>query len=80
MAAKAGVSESARFMSGHIEWFLRLGTPGGYSPDRLLERTGAALADPTSAVAGLHIFTFNQIKQTEQWRRSLLDRVAVRTS
>jgi methylenetetrahydrofolate reductase (NADPH) len=74
MAAKAGVSESARFMSGHIEWFLRLGTPGGYSPDRLLERTGAALADPASAVAGLHVFTFNQIKQTEQWRRSLLDR------
>jgi len=75
MAAKAGVSESARFMSGHIEWFLRLGTPGGYSPDRLLERTGTALADPASAVAGLHVFTFNQIKQTEQWRRELLDRI-----
>jgi methylenetetrahydrofolate reductase (NADPH) len=74
MAAKAGVAESARFVTGHAEWFLRLGTPGGYSPDRLLARTGAVLADPASAVAGLHIFTFNQIQQTEQWRRSLLDR------
>jgi methylenetetrahydrofolate reductase (NADPH) len=76
MAAKAGVAESARFLTGHTEWFLRLGTPGGYNPGRLLQRTGAALADPASAVEGLHIFTFNQIRQTEQWRRSLLDRLA----
>ncbi len=75
MAARAGVAESARFLAGHTEWFLRLGTPGGYSPDRLLERTGTALASPASAVAGLHIFTFNQVRQTEEWRRSLLDRL-----
>src|SRR5690349_3650811 len=53
MAAKAGVAESARFLAGHTEWFLRLGTPGGYSPERLLDRTGTALAAPASAVAGL---------------------------
>ena len=76
MAAKAGVAESARFLAGHTEWLLRLGTPGGYSPDRLLERTGATLADPASAVEGLHVFTFNQVRQTEQWRRSLLERLA----
>jgi methylenetetrahydrofolate reductase (NADPH) len=76
MAAKAGVAESARFLSGHAEWFLRLGTPGGYSPQRLLERTAATLADPASAVEGLHVFTFNQVRQTEQWRRSLLERLA----
>jgi len=75
MATKAGVTESARFLAGHAEWFLRLGTPGGYSPDRLLERTGTALASPASAVQGLHLFTFNQVKQTEEWRRSLLDRL-----
>ena len=76
MAAKAGVAESARFLSGHTEWFLRLGTPGGYSPQRLLDRTAATLADPASAVEGLHVFTFNQVRQTEQWRRSLLERLA----
>ena len=32
MAAKAGASESARFLAGHVEWFLRFGTPGGYQP------------------------------------------------
>src|SRR5215469_5548138 len=71
MAAKAGVAESARFLAGHTGWFLRLGAPRGYSPDRLLERTGATLAAPASAVEGLHVFTFNQVRQTEQWRRAL---------
>jgi len=78
MAAKAGVTESARFLAGHTQWLLRLGTPGGYNPDRLLARTGTALANPASAVEGLHIFTFNQVRQTEQWRRGLLDRIAGR--
>jgi methylenetetrahydrofolate reductase (NADPH) len=78
MATKAGVSESARFLTGHTEWLLRLGTPTGYNPGRLLERTGATLADPASAVEGLHVFTFNQVRQTEVWRRSLLDRIAGR--
>jgi methylenetetrahydrofolate reductase (NADPH) len=76
MAAKAGVTESARFLAGHTDWLLRLGTPAGYNPVRLLERTGTTLADPASSVEGLHIFTFNQVRQTEQWRRSLLDRLA----
>ncbi|HTT54893.1 MAG TPA: methylenetetrahydrofolate reductase [Streptosporangiaceae bacterium] len=76
MAARAGVAESARFLAGHKEWFVRLGTPGGYRPERLLDRTGSTLADPAAAVAGLHLFTFNQVRQTEEWRRGLLDRLA----
>jgi methylenetetrahydrofolate reductase (NADPH) len=72
MAAVAGVSESARFLAGHTEWFLRLGVPGGYSPQRLLDRVSGTLTDPAAAVEGLHIFTFNQLRQTEEWRRQLL--------
>jgi methylenetetrahydrofolate reductase (NADPH) len=80
MAARAGAAESARFLAGHTEWFLRLGAPGGYRPDRLLDRTGATLSSPASIVEGLHLFTFNQVRQTEEWRRSLLDRLAARES
>jgi methylenetetrahydrofolate reductase (NADH) len=72
MATVAGVSESARFLAGHTEWFLRLGVPGGYSPQRLLDRVSGTLTDPASAVEGLHIFTFNQLRQTEEWRRQML--------
>jgi methylenetetrahydrofolate reductase (NADPH) len=75
MAARAGVAESARFLAGHAEWFARLAAPGGYRPDRLLDRTGATLSAPASAVAGLHLFTFNHIQPTEEWRRSLLGRL-----
>ena len=72
MARKIGVGESARFLSGHAGWVLRMGAPGGYSPSRLLERTGVTLTDPASVVEGLHVFTFNQVRQTEEWRRSIL--------
>src|SRR5215813_5036854 len=75
MAAKAGAADSARFLAGHTEWFLRLGTPGGYSPERLLSRLAATLSSPEANVEGLHLFTFNQVQQTERWRQALLDRL-----
>jgi methylenetetrahydrofolate reductase (NADPH) len=74
MAAVAGASESARFITRHPGWILRFWVPGGYSPDRLLERAAAVLAGPASGVAGLHLFTFNQLQQAEQWRRAALER------
>jgi len=72
MAAVAGASESARFLAGHAEWLVRLGVPGGYSPERLLARAAPTLADPAAGVEGLHLFTFNQVLQTERWRREVL--------
>ncbi|MER5433754.1 methylenetetrahydrofolate reductase [Streptomyces sp. NPDC002588] len=71
MATKIGVGESARFLTKHGSWFLRFAAPGGYSPDRLLTRLEPALPE----VAGLHLFTFNQIAETEAWRRALLARL-----
>src|SRR5262249_10723236 len=69
--AKAGAADSARFLAGHTEWFLRLGTPGGYSPERLLSRLAPTLSSPRASVEGLHLFTFNPVQQTEQWRPAL---------
>jgi methylenetetrahydrofolate reductase (NADPH) len=74
MAAKIGVGESTRFLTKHASWFLRFAAPGGYSPGRLLARSAGALTEPSAGVAGLHVFTFNQIAETERWRRALLDR------
>ncbi|MER6416530.1 methylenetetrahydrofolate reductase [Streptomyces humidus] len=75
MATKIGVGESARFLTRHPSWFVRFAAPGGYAPEKLLSRARDALADPGSRVAGLHLFTFNQIAETERWRRALLDRL-----
>ncbi|MCC9711231.1 5,10-methylenetetrahydrofolate reductase [Streptomyces sp. MNU76] len=75
MATKIGVGESTRFLTQHASWFVRFAAPGGYSPEKLLTRAENALTDHASGVAGLHLFTFNQIAETERWRRSLLDRL-----
>ncbi|MGW1271361.1 5,10-methylenetetrahydrofolate reductase [Streptomyces sp. NPDC002491] len=75
MATKIGVGESARFLTRHPSWFVRFAAPGGYAPEKLLTRTRDALTAPASGVAGLHLFTFNQIAETERWRRALLDRL-----
>jgi len=76
MATKIGAAESARFLAGHSSWLVRLGTPGGYRPERLLDRLGSVLAAPESAVQGLHLFTFNQVRETEEWRQSLLEQLS----
>ncbi|OIK00836.1 5,10-methylenetetrahydrofolate reductase [Streptomyces sp. MUSC 14] len=74
-ATRIGVGESTRFLARHPAWFLRFAAPGGYVPERLLTRGAQALTGPSAAVAGLHLFTFNQLAETECWRRALLDRL-----
>ena len=76
MAGKIGVGESARFLTGHASWFMRLAAPGGYSPERFLSAVAPSLAAPVAAVTGLHVFTFNQVAETERWRQDLLARAA----
>ncbi|NEA61398.1 5,10-methylenetetrahydrofolate reductase [Streptomyces sp. SID12488] len=75
MATKIGVGESTRFLTKHASWFLRFAAPGGYSPERLLSRMRGALTAPGAGVAGLHLFTFNQVAETERWRRAVLERL-----
>ncbi|NUS26494.1 MAG: 5,10-methylenetetrahydrofolate reductase [Streptomyces sp.] len=75
MATKIGVGESTRFLTKHASWFVRFAAPGGYSPEKLLTRAEEALTRPSAGVAGLHLFTFNQIAETEAWRRALLERL-----
>jgi methylenetetrahydrofolate reductase (NADPH) len=72
MAAKVGIADSARFLAGHSAAALRLSAPGAYQPERLLSRVGGVLTAPESLVAGLHVFTFNQIRQAQEWRSRLL--------
>jgi methylenetetrahydrofolate reductase (NADH) len=77
MAALAGASESARFITRHPGWILRFWVPGGYSPDRFLDRAARAITAPGAAVAGLHLFTFNQLQPAEQWRKAALERTGI---
>jgi len=74
MASKIGVGQSVRFLKSHASAFARIAAPGGFSPERFLLRAAPALGDPKLKVAGLHLFTFNQVAETETWRQDLLSR------
>jgi methylenetetrahydrofolate reductase (NADPH) len=76
MATRVGVGDSTRFLAKHKGVMLRLAAPGGFTGERFLERCAPALARPGALVAGLHVFTFNQVEQTEQWRAEMLERLA----
>lgn len=75
MATRIGVGESTRFLAKHKGTFARLAAPGGFTGERFLEQCAPALAPPEALVEGLHVFTFNQVESTEQWRVDMLDRL-----
>jgi methylenetetrahydrofolate reductase (NADPH) len=72
VATKIGVGESTRFLRKSTATFTRMARPGGYNPRKFLDKLAPVLDDPGMGVAGLHIYTFNQIKDTEVWRRKQL--------
>ncbi len=70
-----GIGESARFLKKYGNRFVRFFLPGGYSPDRLIEGLTPSFADPESRVRGFHVYTFNEVGNTEAWRRESLERI-----
>ena len=78
MATKIGVGESTRFLVKHKGTFARLAAPGGFTGEKFLEKVAPTLAPPEMLVEGLHVFTFNQVAATEEWRRRLLDRLSAK--
>jgi methylenetetrahydrofolate reductase (NADPH) len=75
MATKIGVGDSTRFLAKHKGTFARLAAPGGFTGERFLERCAPVLARPQAMVTGLHVYTFNQVAETEAWRRDYLERL-----
>jgi methylenetetrahydrofolate reductase (NADPH) len=76
VSTKIGVADAARFLRGHPSWVARMFRPGGYEPGRFLGALIDGIAPPDRRVAGLHVFTFNEIEPTERWRREMLSRLA----
>jgi methylenetetrahydrofolate reductase (NADPH) len=76
VSTRIGIVDSARFLRGHSNWFLRTLQPGGYNPERFVSALLPDIAAPERKVAGLHVFTFNEIEPTERWRQQMLARAA----
>jgi methylenetetrahydrofolate reductase (NADPH) len=75
MATKIGVGQSTKFLAKNRTLFARIATPGGYDPMRFLTAVASSIDTREANVSGLHLFTFNQVAETEAWRRSQLERL-----
>jgi methylenetetrahydrofolate reductase (NADPH) len=76
VSTKIGVADAARFLRGHPSWVARMFRPGGYDPARFVNALWPEFGQPDRRIAGLHVFTFNEIEPTERWRREMLARLA----
>lgn len=75
LATRVGVGESARFALKNPSRATKLLGRQRNSAEVFLRDLSPMLARPDSGIAGLHLFTFNQVAQTEAWRVDLLTRL-----
>lgn len=76
ISRKVGVGDSIGFLrkTTGIGGFVKqlVGSRGKYTPDALVEELAPYAADPNSAIEGVHLYTFNQAGDTEEWRQGLV--------
>ena len=72
---RIGLGESVRFLRAQRGLLRRFLSPRRYTPTELLEQLSPTFADPAARVGGIHVYTFNELKKTETWRRQLVDRL-----
>ncbi|CCG03469.1 methylenetetrahydrofolate reductase [Blastococcus saxobsidens] len=71
-----GIGESAKFLKKQQTLLWRFFVPGGYSPDKILEGLAPHIGKPDNRIEGFHVFTFNDLGPTEEWRRGMLRNLA----
>ena len=69
---RIGVGASLRFLRDRGQIIRRLLGPKTYRPDTLLFELAPQLAQPELGIAGFHLFCFNQVDQSEDWRRQFV--------
>lgn len=67
ISTRIGIGDSLRFLRKQRSFASRF-LKGGFSPDPLVRGLGDLLDDPDGKVAGFHVFTFNDVEDTEAWR------------
>ena len=72
ISLKIGVGDSARFLTKYTNVLARFLKPGGYNPDELAKELAPYIGDRAYNIVGFHIYTFNQVENTEKWRRQIL--------
>ncbi|MFI5519920.1 methylenetetrahydrofolate reductase [Streptomyces platensis] len=76
VSASLGLGQSARFLKKQQNMLRRFFLPGGYSPNRLVEKLTPAFGQNDNNLQGFHVFTFNDLDSTEAWRQAWLARLS----
>jgi methylenetetrahydrofolate reductase (NADPH) len=78
ISQRVGVGDSVRFLrkTSGIVGFVRqlIGSRGKYTPDALIDGLLPYVDDEAYGIAGVHVYTFNQVPDTEEWRLGRLGR------
>ena len=78
ISQKVGVGDSVKFLrkTSGVFGFVRelIGSRGQYKPDALIDGLAPYATDPDYGIAGVHIYTFNQVPDSEDWRFDRLGR------
>lgn len=69
---RIGVGDSLRYLKNRANAASQLLKSKMYRPDDLLIGLAPYLADPFYDIRGYHIFCFNQVEKTQQWREEFL--------
>ena len=77
IAARIGVKDAKRFLVKNLRFVTGLAKSGGfYKPTGFVEDIAPLLANPDAKVTGFHMYTFNAVEATEEWRQSMLETLA----
>jgi methylenetetrahydrofolate reductase (NADPH) len=72
ISTRIGVGDSVRYLRKQGGVLTRLLLRGSVGPGYLVEGLGPDL----ERIAGLHVYTFNELRETERWRQEALERLA----
>jgi methylenetetrahydrofolate reductase (NADPH) len=69
ISARIGVKDASKFITKNARFVGELLRSGGiYRPTSLVEKLAPLIADPAANIAGLHVYTFNNVPATIEWR------------
>ncbi|MDG2428498.1 MAG: methylenetetrahydrofolate reductase [Acidimicrobiales bacterium] len=74
ISIRLGIRHSSRFLKKNKTSVIRLLSPGGYNPNKLIAPLSSRAND--LGITGIHCFTFNSVDTTEEWRRKSLKKLA----
>jgi methylenetetrahydrofolate reductase (NADPH) len=73
ISARIGVKDASKFVLKNARFVGALLRSGGtYRPTALVTKLAPLIADPAADVLGFHIYTFNNVAATDEWRQAAL--------